>query len=170
MVMPEILLSAAAFLFSVVTLVFSFRAWQLGDRRARIPVLVFVFERDQRWVLRNIGNGPALNVTVAWRDSHEPSPWLDPTRVPPIPRDGQVALSWLVKGMNIQVLGATYQDFLGADSSRPGRTYTATCAYALSSVRPGRHLPNWTTEETQPQWIRERLARAVSQPSEADQR
>jgi hypothetical protein len=158
--MPEIVLSAAAFVLSIVTLGFSFRAWQLGDRRARIPVLVFVLVRDQGWVLRNIGNGPALNVVVAWRDSHDATaPWLDPTRVQPIPRDGEIALGWFVKGMNIEVLGATYQDFLGADTARSGRTYTATCAYALSRVRPGRHLPDWSLDEAEPQWSRERQAR-----------
>jgi hypothetical protein len=157
--MLEIVLSSAAFFMSALTLGLSYRVWQLGDRRSRIPVLVFLLEPDRGWILRNVGNGPALNIVVARKASHGDAPWLDPTRVPPIARDGELVLGWLVPGNDVAVLGATYQDFLGADTSRAGRTYTAICAYSLSSVRPGRRLPAWSMDETEPDWIRLRQVR-----------
>jgi hypothetical protein len=157
--MLEITLSAAAFFMSALTLGLSYRVWQLGDRRSRIPVLVFLLEPDRGWILRNVGNGPALNIVVARKASHGDSTWLDPTGVPPIARDGEVVLDWLVPGSGLAALGATYQDFVGADTSRPGRTYTAICEYSLSSVRPGRRLPAWTMEQIEPDWIRRRKAR-----------
>jgi hypothetical protein len=45
----------------------------IGQRaavRARKPVLVFVDDPERQcWVLQNVGNGPALNVLVAQRES-----------------------------------------------------------------------------------------------------
>jgi len=163
--MLEITLSVAAFAISALTLGSSFRVWQLGDRRSRIPVLVFLLVPDRGWTLRNVGNGPALNIVVARKASHTDSSWLDPTRVPPIARDGELHLAWLVPGTDVDALGATYQDFLGADTSRPGRTYTAICEYSLNSVRPGRRLPNWSAEQTEPDWIRLRRARQEIEPA-----
>jgi len=41
-------------------------------------------------------------------------------------------------------------------------------ARPVVSMRPGRHRPDWTIEETQPQWVREHLSRAASSSSAPD--
>ncbi len=50
--------SIAAILLSGVTFGLSYRASRAAERRARIPVLVFVYDGAQGWLLRNVGNGP----------------------------------------------------------------------------------------------------------------
>jgi len=154
----ELVLSVAALLISTGTLGLTYRAWQLTDRRARIPVLVFVLVREQGWVLRNVGNGPALNIIVARQAQHGDTEWLEPTLVQPLAKDAEAPLRWLVEDMDVAVLGATYQDFAGADRSGAGRTFTAICANSLSSVAPGRHLPDWPAAAVEPGWRRERRA------------
>lgn len=156
--MWELVLSVSAFAVSASSLAFTYRAWQVSDRRARIPVLVFVMVPDRGWVLRNVGNGPALNITVA-RKSAAAGDWLEPTRVPPLGRDAEIALTWWRRPTELAVLGATYQDFAGADTARPGRTYTAICHESLSSVRPGRQLPAWSVGSSEASWRRERAGR-----------
>lgn len=54
-------IAAAALILSLVTFWLAQRSARATDRRARIPVLVFVYD-DGRWLLRNVGNGPALNI------------------------------------------------------------------------------------------------------------
>jgi hypothetical protein len=161
----ELALSIAAFVVSAVTLGSTYRIWQLSDRRSRIPVLVFILVDGKGWVLRNVGNGPALNIVVARKAQHDDQEWLDPTSVPPLARDAEVPLGWIRKGVDAAALGATYQDFAGADTARPGRTYTAICAHSLSSVLPGRRLPAWTAAQLEPSWQRERRLRMTSQPA-----
>lgn len=120
-----------------------------------------MYDRQRGWLLHNVGNGPALNIMVAARKTHEQpeSEWQAPTRVPPIARDAEFELKWLAHS-NVAVLAATYQDFLAADTSREPRSYTVTCAYDLNHIVPRRILtlgvlirasrtgnsPNWRRE------------------------
>ncbi|MBC8093046.1 MAG: hypothetical protein H7Y15_14125, partial [Pseudonocardia sp.] len=47
----------------------------------RMPVVVFVWDPAAKiWSLRNIGNGPALNVIIA---QHDRDGWYNSVRVPP---------------------------------------------------------------------------------------
>lgn len=133
--------SIAAILLSAVTFGLSYRASRAADRRARIPVLVFVYDDGTRgWLLRNVGNGPALNIEVAQKvvRGEQAGSWINPVRVPPIGRDKEVLLSWL-GDTNVYGLGAVYEDFLSADEGAAGRTYTVTysndrnCRQARSS-------------------------------------
>ncbi len=108
--MLQTALSLSAIVLSAVTFGLSYRAGQIANRRSRIPVLVFVYDRQRGWLLHNVGNGPALNIMVAARKTHEQpeSEWQPPTRVPPIARDDEFELRWLARS-NVAVLAATYQ-------------------------------------------------------------
>jgi hypothetical protein len=89
--------SIAAILLSGVTFGLSYRASRAAERRARIPVLVFVYDGAQGWLLRNVGNGPALNIEVAQKvvRGERAGSWTNPVRVPPVGRDNEILLSWL---------------------------------------------------------------------------
>jgi hypothetical protein len=145
--------SIAAILLSAVTFGLSYRASRAAERRARIPVLVFVYDGHQGWLLRNVGNGPALNIEVAQKviRGEQAGSWINPVRVPPIGRDKEILLSWL-GGDNPHGLGGVYEDFLSADEGVAGRTYTVTCGNDRNVIKPGRHLPEWPESEIKAQW------------------
>jgi hypothetical protein len=145
--------SIVAILLSAVTFGLSYRASRAGERRARIPVLVFVYDGAQGWLLRNVGNGPALNIEVAQKvvRGERAGTWINPVRVPPVGRDKEVLLSWLGED-SMYGLGAVYEDFLGADEGAAGRIYTVTCGNDRNAIKPGRHLPQWSESEIVAQW------------------
>jgi hypothetical protein len=151
--MAAIAVSIAAIVVSGVTFGLSYRASTAAERRSRIPVLVFVYDGRQGWLLKNVGNGPALNIEVAQKvvRGEEAGAWLNPVRVPPIARDNESVLAWLGHD-NLHGLGAVYEDFLSADEGKPGRVYTVTCGKDRNTVRPGRHLPTWAEAETLSSW------------------
>jgi hypothetical protein len=99
-------------------------------------VLVFVDDREELcWVLRNVGNGPALNVVVAQREQEYG--WFNPVRVPPLAKDGSFPIRWLGR-WNDGGLGATYADF-------EDRRYTSTLGGEISYIYEGDLLPNGAT-------------------------
>lgn len=118
-----------------------------------MPVLVFVYEDCGRWLLRNVGNGPALNIDVAVKFKHGDHEWELPTRIPPISRDGEFHLSWL-GALNVAVLAAAYEDFLREGKSKRSSEYTVQSAYDLNRVVPKRELPRWDVNDTVPAWQR----------------
>jgi hypothetical protein len=67
----ELAIAVAALVFSLISFALSF--WQsLATFRAQIrPVVVVEYDTGKGWVLRNIGNGPALNILVAHTRSTE---------------------------------------------------------------------------------------------------
>src|SRR4051812_9001936 len=101
-------ISIIAIVVSAISFLISFWHTRKASVSGRMPVLVFVYDVDDGWVIRNIGNGPALNILVARKPISEE--WFDPVRIPPLPKDGQFILSW-VGHSNDDGLGATYQDF-----------------------------------------------------------
>jgi hypothetical protein len=105
--------------------------------RARKPVLVFVDEPAQgAWVLRNVGNGPALNVLVAQRQEGQ---WFNPVIVPPLSTESSYPLTWLGR-INITGLGVTYADF-------EDRRYTSTIGGERSRTYEGNRLPAWEWDD-----------------------
>ena len=114
----------------------------MGQRaavRARKPVLVFVDDPERQcWVLQNVGNGPALNVLVAQRQSGQ---WYNPVLVPPLAKDSVVPLTWLGR-INTAGLGASYSDF-------EDRRYTSTLGGEHSRTYEGNRLPDWSDSENE---------------------
>ena len=137
--------SGCALLLSLVSFVVGERARRETGRLGRMPVLVFEYDGRRGWLVRNVGNGPALNVVVAQKHVSGASrgEWFSPVRVPPLSRDGEFSLEWLQHD-NARGLGATYDDFLA--SGEGGQTYTTTCGNDLSSVARGRRFELAETE------------------------
>lgn len=146
-------LAVVALVLSAITFVLAQRFAAASDRRSRIPVLVFVYDADGYWLLRNIGNGPALNITLATKASHDDRKWQNPTRIPPLGRDGEFRLTWLGDS-DVAVLAASYEDFLGADTARRPRGYTVQMSYDINEVVPRKQLPRWGINESVAHWQR----------------
>ena len=72
-------LAIAALVVSLLSIAISAFASRRTDLRARMPVPVFVYHTQTGWILRNVGNGPALYVIVAQKAGGD---WLGPKRVP----------------------------------------------------------------------------------------
>jgi hypothetical protein len=121
--------SAFISLSSLLSSILIFRA---SFRASVRPVLVFEYEQNEGWHLKNIGQGPALNVIVS---QHRDSEWFHPVRVPPISKERSIALTWCLHD-NEFGLGALYED-------ANGRKYTATCSNDLSSTKSGWRFGPW---------------------------
>jgi hypothetical protein len=67
--------AVAALALSLVSFVSTYQAGHEEDRRSRMPVLVFIYGARGGWTLRNVGNGPALNVLVAQKHVKGRSAW-----------------------------------------------------------------------------------------------
>ena len=130
--MISIVSVAIAFASFAVNLVLN----QRTSLRARKPVVVFVDDPHEGcWVLRNVGNGPALNVLVAQRQP--PHGWFNPVRVPPLGRDAVFPLRWLGR-WNAGGLGATYSDF-------EDHRYTSTLGGEISCATRATCCPTGAT-------------------------
>lgn len=146
-------LSVTALVVSVVTFAMSYRASHRAERRSRIPVLVFVYDPARGWMLRNVGNGPALNIIVAQQHvtGERARSWYAPVRVPPLAAEAEFQLNWLGHEGDFG-LGAVYEDFLSADEPGRGRVYTVLCGDDLNSIHPGRVLPELLNREVKAHW------------------
>lgn len=136
------LIAGIAVGISIVTFIISLWRGQRAEARARKPVLVFVDDPDIGcWVLRNVGNGPALNVLVAQRRNGQ---WFNPVKLPPLARDATFPLGWLGR-VNDTGLGATFFDFEGS-------AYTSTLGEEVVKTYAGQRLPIWPDSDVERHW------------------
>ena len=139
---PSTLIASVAVIVSVATFVVSLWAGLRAESRARKPVLVFIDQpADGNWVIRNIGNGPALNIVVAQRQDGF---WFNPVKVPPLGRESSFSLVWLER-TNDTGLGTTYVDF-------EGHAYTSTLGDEIARTYEGHRLPTWRDDEVERYW------------------
>jgi len=153
------LLAAAAVIISLVSFVVNFWAATAADRRGRMPVLVMerlaVDEAGRNHILlKNVGNGPALNIIFGLAEEVEgagtkqlhkrvPERWFSPLHLHPIPPDGDLDVA---HPETSNVLGATYTDALG-------NKYTVKTSQYGTKVVEGRHLPKvWAMEIIPSMW------------------
>lgn len=146
----SVIISIFALTFSVASFAVNLRVGQLSAIRGRKPVLVFVDEPDRCWVLQNIGNGPALNVTVAQRQAGH---WFNPVRVRPLGKDGANNCDWLGR-VNDTGLGVTYSD-------SEGRRYTSTLGGEILHTYEGDRLPKWGEATIEKYWSVQRYSPAA---------
>ena len=65
--------SVAALVVSVTSFGLTYRLSTQTATTSVQPVLVFEYSGDIGWSVRNVGNGPALNVLLAWISTHRSS-------------------------------------------------------------------------------------------------
>jgi hypothetical protein len=138
----QVVFSAVALMVSVASLAIGLWNARRSAILARKPVLVFDFEGESGWVLRNVGNGPALDVCVARRLAG--GDWVDPVRVPPISKEGAFPVFWS-SHTNVHKLGVTYTDF-------EGMRYTSVCGDDLTEISDGNRLGSWRPVEIVAHW------------------
>lgn len=136
------LISSVAVLVSVTALVISLFTTRRAAIAGRRPVLVFDYDSDIGWRVRNIGSGPALNVVVAQKQVG--GGWFNPVRIPPLATDAEFILRWCLH-VNDTGLGAIYSDV----GNLP---YTSTCGNDLSITRSGHSFPKWSEQEIGRHW------------------
>ncbi len=134
--------SVGALVVSVISFSLTYRLSTQTATTSVRPALVFEYSQDTGWSLRNVGNGPALNVVIAERT--DTSPWANPVRVPPLPKDGKIQLAWIAH-QNVRTLGATYVDI-------DNRSYSSSCTNDLSTTQDGNILGNWPDGEISRHW------------------
>ncbi len=106
------------------------------------PVLIFEFAQPDGWYVRNVGNGPALNVLIATKE--DSSDWNMPVRIPPHQKDGRFSLHW-IGYQNIRTLGASYTDIAE-------QFYSSNCTNDLSNVYEGNKLRRWDESDITAHW------------------
>lgn len=139
--MPSLIMSITSALISFCSLISSILIFRMNVRASARPVLVFEYKPGDGWHLKNIGQGPALNILVAL---HQPEEWFHPVRIPPISKDGSIALTWCLHD-NVHGLGALYED---VNAER----YTSTCGNDLSTTRRGFAFGPWRESEIGKLW------------------
>jgi len=131
-----------AIVVSVISFGLSFYLSLRSSRASIRPVITIVYEDKSGWCVRNVGNGPALNVVVAQKPSD--SDWFRPVRVPPVSAGGNFHLSWMAHDY-IHGLGVGYEDF-------QGHVFTSVCVNDLTNVHKGRVFPQWSDSEIGRHW------------------
>ena len=137
------LLSLAALVISIVSSVLTYRLSTITYRSDLRPVLVFVFnDNASHWHLKNVGKGPALNITIAKRK--EKGEWYGQTRVFPISDGDELSLSFWGP-VDAPEAGVVYEDFRGNE-------YTSIVKADLSKTYEGRKLPEWEEDQINRWW------------------
>ena len=104
---PQLVISLVALTLSIIATISSIYFSNIGMKTNVLPTLVFVYDSDKGWSVKNMGNGPALNVIVTHQD-HGEKKWKEPTRLYPISENDVVNIAWV--GQNPDKLMATYTD------------------------------------------------------------
>lgn len=139
---PETTISIIALIVAILSFVLPFwHSWRSHKAEIR-PILVFLYDMEKGWHIRNVGDGPALNVLVVRRQLQ--GQWLEPVRVPPVSSGDSLQLRWM-KYTNTDQLGVSYQDF-------EGRPYSSVCRKDLTDIEDGNVLPRFNAESIQAHW------------------
>jgi len=135
-------LSVTALFVSALAFALNYRHTRRAAVLGRKPVLVFEYDGNRGWVLRNVGSGPALNIVVAQKRVR--GEWFNPVRVSPLAKDGRFVLRWLGH-VNTTGLGSTYTDSENC-------AYTSTCGNDLSRVHEGVLFGPWEEAQIGRHW------------------
>lgn len=79
-----------------------------AERTKRKPILAFEYRPDMGWFINNVGNGPALNIVIAFKGQFVD--WKYFVRIPALAEDSTFHISW-IGHLSVWSLGAVYTDF-----------------------------------------------------------
>jgi hypothetical protein len=131
----------AAAVIAMGALGFSILSARRTAVRSRQPVLVFEYA-DDGWHVENVGNGPAINILLAFRG--DKMPWKCPLRIPPLAKDAKYHIKEL-GNLSVRHLGASY-----TDSSR--HWYSTLSVNDENVVKRHRKLPSFKDSEITRHW------------------
>ena len=107
-----------------------------------MPTLVFVYDNTDCWAIRNVGNGPALNLEMAQQPGSVEL-WEQPTRMYPLAQGGKTDIPWV--GRSPEKLTVVYDDV-------HGQKYTSTAGKDVTKIKEAKAVPAWGHSE--PEWQR----------------
>lgn len=113
MVTADTILASLALIISVVGVVLQYLLSWKSAAAAERPLLVFEYDVNVGWMVRNCGNGPAINVLLMFKGDYSASEWLFPLRIPAVGSGSDFELS-SIGHINVRTLGAWYEDFSGS--------------------------------------------------------
>ena len=137
-------ISAVALVVSIGSFGLSYNLSRESEITSVRPVLVFQFDEENGWSVRNVGNGPALDVLVAMKKNDRGN-WMHPMRIPPLSKSGEFGLNKWDVYSNARTLGVTYHDI----QKKP---YSTTCTNDLSEPHEGNVLPTWPDSKIGRHW------------------
>lgn len=137
-------ISALALVVSVGSFALSYNLSRESAITSVRPVLVFQFDENEGWSVRNVGNGPALDVIVAMKKDDK-ADWTQPMRIPPLAKDGEFSLKKWDIYTPARTLGATYRNI-------QEKVYSTTCTSDLSKTHEGNVLRTWPDTEIVRHW------------------
>jgi len=104
------LISASISSISLAVATFAFLLSRRNAIAARCPIVVFEYTDSVGWRVRNVGNGPAVNLQVSVRGKK--TQWSEAVLVPCLPTGETFDLTW-IGHLNAWMLGGEYSDYLG---------------------------------------------------------
>lgn len=143
------IVSLAALLLSLVSFIVTFSRWRRDRLDRSRPVLVFEYDHSEGWAVRNLGNGPAMNITFALKEAGTESAdgtWIERRRLPPIASGGDFKLAWTAHD-NHHGFGATYEDIFQTK-------FTTTCGNDVNKVSLG-HIAAIAVGKSVAHWERD---------------
>jgi hypothetical protein len=138
-------ISAIALIGSLVATAVAFIQANRITALSRRPILAIQYDGSiERWVVRNVGYGPAFNVVIAQQKEDGDESWYNPVGLPTIPKDQSFTLEWLGGDYGTPTLacslGVRYADFLDKHTESRHFAYTR---YDRCFVYPPNQLPSW---------------------------
>ena len=144
---PSNIISALALTLACASFGYTVIATKGARISASKPVVVFEYSGSNGWSIKNVGNGPALDVVVSIRASN--GAWENPVRVPPLGADSSIKLMYLAH-TNVESLGARY-----ADTNK--RVYSSIVEKDQTQILEGNHFPEWSEAQVVALWAAEPL-------------
>lgn len=139
---PELMISVVALIVAISSTIASIYFSNVSVRTGVLPTLVLVYDSEKGWEVRNVGNGPALNITVA-HQRHNSKTWELPTRLYPVPEGKTVKVTWV--GNNPNKIAVVYSDV-------HDNIYTSITTEDLTKIYQGRELPVWKQSQLHRVW------------------
>ena len=137
-------ISAIALVISVGSFGLSYNLSRDSAITSIRPVLVFQFDNTNGWSVKNIGNGPALDVIIAMKKGDKDD-WTQPLRIPPLAKNGEFNIDKWSFYKTARTLGATY-------SNIQDKVYSTTCTNDLSKTHEGNVLRTWQDADIERHW------------------
>lgn len=81
-------------LISVFAITIAFYSWLTNSE----PVIVFIWDNDNNYYyLKNVGKGPAMNITVTYINDTESKDWKNPVKCYSLEPNGRINIDWGLK-------------------------------------------------------------------------
>lgn len=142
MATADTILASMALIISVVGVVVQYLMSWKSAAAAERPILVFEYDIEIGWMVRNCGNGPAVNILLMFKGDR--SEWLFPLRIPAVSSGSDFGLS-SIGHINVRTLGAWYEDF-------SGDVYSTASTDDKNVLRSGQRYPTLEEADVKRAW------------------